>query len=120
MIIHGIAFGHSETGTEGMWWAVQDKEYMSLDEKSWDYTGLHILKKGDKLTLHKDSKVIWEGTIDPDYEVGVTNSPASSIRQQQSACGFWVHWIQRGWRPDAWARLFLDEPRATLEKLISD
>lgn len=86
-----------ETGTEGIWWSVDEQlpdpenpNYRSRD-------GLHILKNGDHLVIRDDKKtVIWEGTIDFDYKTCVVKYGWQAVR------GMYVHGVQKGVDPETW------------------
>jgi len=56
---------YSETGTEGGYWAFQDFQYITLEDK-WSYEGLHILADGDQLSIFNQNnkdEIIWSGII---------------------------------------------------------
>ncbi len=62
--MRGVCCFHSETGTEGGFWAFQDSTHIS--EGEWLYEGLHILKDNDRLTIFDPAdhnKVVWSGSI---------------------------------------------------------
>ena len=73
------------------------------------YDDLVDVEEGDRLTVFMPDgeTVAFGGVIDPDFEVGFQPYPMNPDLGQQCSCGFWVHWIQRGWDPDMWGRLFL-------------
>lgn len=109
--LKGVLEGWSETGTEGMVWSFHE------DGKA-GYNGLNILDAGDYLVVYdKDNKVVFQGKINPDYKIGRKRRPGTNY-WQPVALGMWVHWIQKGWQPDDWAKLFFNEPplRAVLRK----
>ncbi len=82
---------------------------------------MHILEKGDVLTIwDPDGEVRWSGVIEPDFVVGQRQIPRNPNFTQQSACGFWVHWIQKGFQPDSWAQFFLEEEGSVRATLIKD
>jgi hypothetical protein len=104
--IKGVLHAFWETGTEGIYWALQDFEHMTEPsewqkkhgvDKAWGYEGLNILKTGDWLTIiDPEGKTIWGGlvSIDP------------SIRSY-GRC--WVHGMPDNFDKDAWCRIFTDE-----------
>lgn len=109
--LRGVCHLHSETGTEGGYWAFQDKRHIKKvnGRESWSYDGLHILNDGDKLTIYdkKDtSRIVWAGII------GLKLYPVFT----QSAFNFWIHADQIGTPREIWARWFLDEYPAKLVK----
>ena len=82
---HGRLQFHSETGTEGGYWAFQDEQFIHVkgqevswcsgppcpasigDSEHWSYDGLKILQNGDWVTIFNDDtkqEVAWEGVID--------------------------------------------------------
>lgn len=77
--IKGILFPHFETGTEGVYWALQDFNFMSEPSewqkahgvtKAWDYAGLVILESGDKLTVFDDENktIVWQGVVELQHD----------------------------------------------------
>ena len=97
----GVLDGWFETGTEGTVWV------LSEDGKS-GYGAMQVLKPGDHLKVYgEDGAVVFDGIIDPDTKAGMTASPLNPEYKQPCALGLWIHWTQRGWQPDDWARLFL-------------
>lgn len=112
-VIEGVLEDYFETGTEGVIWSVFED-----DKKSYD--GLHPIDSGDKLTIYnEDGTVRWVGRIDPDFKTGYQKYPMNPSCGQQVSCGRWVHWIQKGFDPDEWGKMFFQyEPRlrAKLEK----
>ena len=120
----GVTFLHSETGTEGGWWAMQEGEFVTEDGH-WRYEGLQCLKEGDDFTVFaEDGSVLWHGIIHPDSKTGRISRQV--IREgklvkdrtwkQQVVGGMWVHWIQKGMDPEAWGELFLGDKRCLLKR----
>jgi len=112
--IHGVLEDFFETGSEGIHWAVVDD-----DDESYD--GLHFIKAGDYLTiLGSDEGVLWKGIIACDRKSGFQKYPQNPEYGQPQALGYWIHWTQKGFKPDDWARFFIRPDgrrlRAILEK----
>src|ERR1035437_4635359 len=101
-----------ETGTEGIIWAVYE------DGKE-GYNGLHILKKGDSLTIFSPENpeiVEWEGDIDLEYERNYQPYPMNPEYGQQVIDGLWVNGIQRDVVPHIWGKWFFNHYPCELEK----
>ena|ERR1035437_527197 len=120
----GVTFLHSETGTEGGWWAMQEGEFVTEDGH-WRYEGLQCLKEGDDFTVFaEDGSVLWHGIIHPDSKTGRISRQV--IREgklvkdrtwkQQVVGGMWVHWIQKDMDPEAWGELFNGYKRCLLKR----
>ena len=120
----GVCFLHSETGTEGGWWAIQEDGFADKDG-NWSYEGLRCLEEGDDFTVFgDDGGVLWHGIIHQDTKTGAV--PHRVIRKgkvvtdhswkQQVVGGMWVHWIQKGMDPEAWGELFCGERRCVLKR----
>jgi hypothetical protein len=54
--IKGICFLHSETGTEGGWWAMQEDGFVTEDGH-WRYEGMQYLEEGDDFTVFANMEV---------------------------------------------------------------
>ncbi len=107
--VYGYCCFHSETGTEGGYWAFQDRRYIKNGQCS--YAALHILQNGDHLTIYdkKDTKkVLWEGVLD---------LKSFSLFTEHTAEGLWIHADQVGTVRKVWEEFFLDEYPATLIKM---
>jgi len=63
--LEGVLTFHSETGTEGGYWAFQDSRYI-IDEDNWDQKGLYVLRDMDYLMIFdpETKKEVWSGGID--------------------------------------------------------
>jgi hypothetical protein len=112
--IEGTLEDFSETGTEGVWWALVD------DENS-GYDNLHIIEPGDHLTiLDQLGRKLWSGVIRYDRKAGWHRYPLNPKYGQPCALGYWIHWTQKGFKPDDWARFFVrpeyDRLRGVLKK----
>ena len=110
-VFRGFLEGFWETGTEGVWWTLEEEPFKG-------YEGLHTLENGDELIVfNADGSVLWQGIIDLEYETGYIPYPTNPQYGQQAALGFWVHGCQRGFAIDDWAYMFfgplLREPRYT-------
>jgi hypothetical protein len=93
---------YAETGTEGFVWAVSE------DGKK-GYYALNCLVPGDVLMIFAhDGKILFNDIIEPDTEAGYRPYPLNPEFGQPSAFGCWIHWTQRGWKPDDWAALFFE------------
>lgn len=75
----------------------------------WSYEGLHILEDDDKMIIFdkgNPEKIVWKGTI--------------SLKQlglfTDDAFGMWIHSDQIGIEREVWARWFMEEYPAKLEK----
>lgn len=108
----GTTEAYFETGTEGIIWSVV------IDGKFEDRReALRSLCKGDKLTvLGKDGMPLWEGVIDYDWRTGYEKYPLNPALGQQVALGAWVHGVQKGFKPNDWAKLFFEPKRCILIK----
>ncbi len=111
-IIKGKLDPFSETGTEGVIWAVYD------DTKK-GYDGLHCLEYGDYLTVfdpEDPTKIVWKGTIDYDWERNRRPYPLNPQYGQQEVGGMWVHGLQVDVEPNDWATWFFKTYPAELIK----
>ncbi len=99
--IEGYLEDYSATGTEGAIWTLQDDENTG-------YSGMHLIEEGDHLTITDQlGHRIWAGVIRCDRRSGLRRRPGNPEFQQPCALGHWIHWTQRGFKPDDWARFFL-------------
>jgi hypothetical protein len=90
-----------ETGTEGVIWTLEDDVH-------YGYEALQTICEGDHLTiLDQVGAIVWRGIICCDKKVGSRPYPMNPEYSQQCALGHWVHWIQRGFKPDTWAEFFI-------------
>ena len=107
IVLEGICFFWSETGTEGGYWAFQDKKHIHLPDKTnhllkWDYAGLWVLKDKDNLTIYEKSganQIIWKG------EIKLRQHPMFT----ESANGMWIHADQEGVDRKTWSQWFFNE-----------
>lgn len=114
---HGVLDELCETGTEGLIWILDlppgrcRRFWRFLRRRSfWSYADMIEPQKGQHLTVYApDGRVLFDGIIDPDRKAGYQPYPMNPDYGQPCAFGFWIHWTQRGWEPEAWARLFLWE-----------
>ncbi|NBS41276.1 hypothetical protein EBS80_01290, partial [bacterium] len=69
------------------------------------------LQTGDRLEIvsPETGEIVFEGTIDEDAEIGYAEYPMNPGNGQPAALGMWIHWTQRGFLPDDWARYFVRE-----------
>ena len=96
----GFCIFHSESGTEGGYWAFQDEKFIS-------YEGLHILEDGNILIIYsKDNPetVVWSGIIALKQYEAFT----------QGASGMRIHADQNGINREEWAKFFFQEFPAEL------
>lgn len=112
MKIHGELLDWFETGLEGVVWAIEPNDAVGFD--------LNVIHEGDHLTiLDRDGRVLWQGVIQCDREIGKIPRPTNPDFVQQAALGCWIHWVQRGFEPDQWAAFFIrpegDRYRGILE-----
>lgn len=113
-VINGVLEDFFETGTEGVVWSVYDE-----DERGYD--GLHTIEQGDHLTIMDQlGRRLWAGRIHCDRKSGWKEYPLNPGYGQPVALGHYVHWTQKGFKPDEWARFFIrpkhDRLRAVLRK----
>lgn len=110
-VIEGRLEDYWEPHTEGTCWAVFED-----DRSKGPYDRLHLLESGDRLSiLDEHGGETFTVTIDPDFDAGRTTiTSAGGGRSVVRALGRDVHWTQKGWDPDDWARLFIPSPPADL------
>jgi hypothetical protein len=123
-----------ETGCEGVLWALEvDSDQQGGDDLA--YGTIAFVDSGDYLRVTaSDGTMVFDDTIRPDWYRGWTPRPSQwhwigkllvRIRRftpgllwhrlarkgyfigQPTALGYWIHWTQQGWEPEAWARLFI-------------
>lgn len=90
-----------ETGTEGVEWILYE------DGKN-GYDGIVLPEDGDYLEIYnEDGSILWSGVVEQDFEVGYQPYPDNPELGQPCALGMWIHWTQKGFEPDVWARFFM-------------
>ena len=95
-----------ETGCEGTYWSLDLDDPDNIANSP--YQRLFILEKDDHLEVYDiRGQHILTVDIDPDYETGYASYPRNPSDGQPIALGRWIHWTQKGWNPDEWARLFI-------------
>lgn len=112
IVLEGVCHFWSESGTEGGYWAFQDKKHIHFPDKNnpflwWNYEGLYVLANGDRLTIYeKDNpnRIAWEG------EIKLRNHPIFT----ESAGGMWIHSDQEDVDRTTWSRWFFEEYPAKL------
>ncbi len=91
-----------ETGCEGLMWVLKK------DGEKGYYEALEFLEAGDYLTIYnEDGSVMFEGKIVEDCKAGWQEYPMNPGNGQPCALECWIHWTQKGWKPDDWAALFI-------------
>lgn len=71
---------------------------------------IRFLQRGDWLKVYDtdEKTVLFEGKIRPDEKTGWAEYPRNPGHGQPCLSdGLWIHWTQRGWKPDDWAALFI-------------
>lgn len=123
--VWGVCCFHSETGTEGGFWAVQDIRGIRTapaGKGSWTCYGLTILESGDWLTVYTPTSiqewsragtgpestpaVVWDG------EIRLHEHPPFT----EDAFGYWIHHDQEGVGRELWAEWFLRGYPCRLQK----
>ena len=102
MELFGTLDDFFETGSEGIWWAIQRPPFGP--EKGSSPAWLEFLKEGDYLEIYSPNDlytnltrtVLWSGHIKKDRTSCITQSKFNPEHRQQSVCGRWVHWLQDG------------------------
>jgi hypothetical protein len=113
-IICGVAFPLRETGSDLLLWAIQA-------DSDPGYHGVRCIGAGDLLSIASpEGAILFAGRIDPDYETGAILRREFDFRKAIRALNSWTHWSQRGWSPNDWARLFLDETNRVVLHRISE
>lgn len=109
MTLQGKLCFHSETGTEGGYWAFESNEPILEGQSAYDR--LHILKNGNRLKIvHPTEKsLVWDGMIDLEQFDLFT----------EDARGMWIHADQKGIPRDEWSTYFFDNYPAELTKMKS-
>ena len=98
----GVISDFFETGCEGVVWVFYEDEKKNM----WD--AFNSLEKGDWLKIYnEDGSLAFEGKINPDHKIGWKEYPLNPGHGQPSALDYWIHWTQKNWKPDDWARLFI-------------
>jgi len=112
--IRGVLEDFFETGTEGVIWSV-------VSEDDHGYDALYPIEEGDHLAIQDQlGRKLWSGIICCDRKAGWRRYPLNPKCGQPCALGHWIHWTQRGFKPDDWARYFIrpeyDRLRGILRK----
>lgn len=111
-VVTGVLEDFFETGTEGVIWSVYDDDNRGYD-------GLHTIEEGDHLTICDQlGHRIWAGIIRCDRKAGWKRYPLNPKYGQPCALGHWVHWTQKGFKPDVWARFFIRPQRDRLRAIL--
>lgn len=118
-VVWGTCFFHSETGTEGGYWAVQDIKGVrdpASGGGAWTYFGMVPLESGDELTIYTPESVMrrrggkagftmdWSGEVVWQGKIQLREYPPF----QEDAFGYWIHSDQEGIDREVWARWFME------------
>src|SRR3989338_10876642 len=100
----GVLDSYTAKGSQGVLWILREDGKEGGD-------AIIFLEPGDELLVYKDdgSAPLYEKIkIVPDNKTGHHPFPGDSeLGQQLVLGGHWIHWIQEGWQPEDWARLFI-------------
>ena len=92
-----------EPMTEGIVWTLKK-------DGEEGYNAQKVIRADDYLKVYGEGgKIIFEGFINPDYKIGWQKYPHNPDRGQPGALNHRIHWTQKGWQPDDWAKLFMRE-----------
>jgi hypothetical protein len=105
----GLLEDYFETGSEGTHWALIRDLAPGEGEVNY-YERLILLQAGDQFTVfERDGSERFTCVIEPDRSIGYTPYERNPDYGQPLALGRWIHWTQKGWQPDDWARLFIPD-----------
>jgi hypothetical protein len=122
IIIRGKCHLHSETGTEGGHWALQDERFIEpptpeWPHERWSYDGLNYLEDGDHLKIFDpEGSIYWEGSIQLKRYPVFTEAVDVHDESTGANLGIWIHADQAGIDRKFWATPFFKEYRAELIK----
>lgn len=104
MTLQGKLAFHSETGTEGGYWAFETDEPILEGQSAFD--ALYILKDGDRLIVqHPTEKtILWDGVINLIQFDSFT----------ENASGMWIHADQKDISREKWSTYFFNNYPAQL------
>ena len=108
---HGILEAYWEQGSEGLLWAVYDPAH-DTEEGKRQLSGLQLLENGDYLRVFNDkagSAVLWEGTVNLDYQRNQIAHPFFKEVKSQRIEGDRVNGIPANVEPSTWLHMFLKE-----------
>jgi len=130
--LHGCLYFHSETGTEGGWYAFFDDAHAHRgqvgDPCPWSnpdcpvmlglhfqhrrYEGLHRLRNGDHLTVWEENgTIVFDGIVKLNLRHDIYHD------DQATVLGWWVNQEPAvGVDRETWATWFFDELPATLRR----
>lgn len=95
-------------GTDGVLWALYD------DNRNGP-SSTHFIKSGDYLkVLDNKDTVVWEGTIQFEYQRRFRNYPTNPEYGQQEVFGFWVNGFEETLAPEVWGDWFFKKFRGEL------
>jgi hypothetical protein len=122
--IKGTLSLHSETGTEGGYWAIQDERFITPPVEGsdwpyphWSYDGLKYLEDGDSLKIfNPDGTIYWEGTISLKQHPVFTESVGIHDESTGVNLGIWIHADQNGIDRHTWALPFMKNYKGELTK----
>lgn len=94
----------------------EELDWMLIEDGKSGFESLVSLDAGDRLKIYgKNGTVVFDGIIRKYFfKTGRIKYAQNPGHGQPTALGYWT---QRGWKPDDWARLFLDACRAEVIKL---
>lgn len=101
-----------EQGFEGL------REWIFVEDGKKGWESLNLLQAGDYLIIYnKNNSIAFEGKIQPDSKTGRKRVHGTNDRYIP-ALNIAVRWVQKGWKPDDWAKMFSDKSdlRAVLRK----
>ncbi len=97
----GVLDGFLETGTEGVIWIFEKDQRAGSEHMT-------CLENDDHLKVYgTNNSILFDGKIEKDFQIGRQKHPLNPSVWQPVALGLFIHWTQKGWEPDNWARLFI-------------
>jgi len=100
-VVDGLLGEYFATGTEGLQWIIEDFDGLGFEK-------LHWIEAGDHLTIQDRLGLkLWSGEIKCDRKAGWKPYPMNPKYGQPCALGYWIHWTQKGFKPEKWAQLFV-------------